>query len=68
VARRAVLEVEGPSAPVKDPYGNTRIGLSATARINRKDFGLTWNGTLEAGGVLVGDEVMITLDIQFIQA
>jgi polyisoprenoid-binding protein YceI len=68
VTRNAVLEVEGPSAPVKDPYGNTRIGLSATARINRKDFGLTWNGTLETGGVLLGDEVKITLDIQFIQA
>jgi polyisoprenoid-binding protein YceI len=68
VTRNVVFEVEHPSAPVKDPYGNTRIGLSATARISRKDFGLTWNGTLEAGGVLVGDEVTITLDIQFIKA
>jgi polyisoprenoid-binding protein YceI len=68
VTRNVVFEVEHPSAPVKDPYGNTRIGLSATTRISRKDFGLTWNGTLEAGGVLVGDEVTITLDIQFIRA
>ena len=58
---KVVFEVEGPSAPVKDPWGNTRIGLSATTRINRKDFGLTWNSTLETGGILVGDEVTITL-------
>ena len=59
--------VEGPSAPGKDPWGNTRIGLSATAKINRKDFGLGWNAALETGGFLVGEEVSITLDVQFIK-
>jgi polyisoprenoid-binding protein YceI len=59
--------VEGPSAPGKDPWGNERIGLSATTKINRKDFGLTWNAALETGGVLVGEDVTITLDIQFIK-
>jgi polyisoprenoid-binding protein YceI len=68
VTRNVVFEVEGPSAPMKDPWGNTRIGLSALTRINRKDFGLTWNSTLETGGILVGDEVTITLDVQFIKA
>jgi len=68
VTRNVVLEVEGPSAEMKDPWGNTRIGLSATARLNRKDFGLTWNAALETGGIMVGDEVTITLDIQFIKA
>ncbi|MFZ0733975.1 MAG: YceI family protein [Candidatus Sulfotelmatobacter sp.] len=68
VTRSVVFDVEGPSAPMKDPWGNTRIGLSATTRINRKDFGLTWNSTLETGGILVGDEVTITLDVQFIKA
>jgi polyisoprenoid-binding protein YceI len=68
VTRNVVFEVEGPSAPMKDPWGNTRIGLSATTRINRKDFGLTWNAALETGGILVGDDVTITLDIQFIKA
>jgi polyisoprenoid-binding protein YceI len=68
VTRNVVFEVEGPSTPMKDPWGNTRIGLSATTRINRKDFGLTWNAALETGGILVGDEVTITLDIQFIKA
>ena len=68
VTRNVVLEVEGPSAPAKDPWGSTRIGLSATTRVNRKDFGLTWNAALETGGIMVGDEVTITLDIQFIKA
>jgi tetratricopeptide (TPR) repeat protein len=60
--------VEGPSAPGKDPWGNTRIGLSATTKINRKDFGLTWNAALESGGILVGEDVQIVLDVQFIQS
>jgi polyisoprenoid-binding protein YceI len=68
VTRNVVFEVEGPSAPMKDPWGNTRIGLSATTRINGKDFGLTWNTALETGGFLVGDEVTPTLDIQLIKA
>jgi polyisoprenoid-binding protein YceI len=68
VTKPVVFAVEGPSAPGKDPWGNTRIGLSAATKINRKDFGLTWNAALEAGGILVGEEVQITLDIQFIQA
>ena len=55
------------SAPQKDPWGNTRIGLSATTRINRRDFGLTWNTVLETGGFLVGDDVTITLDIEFVK-
>jgi polyisoprenoid-binding protein YceI len=68
VARNVVFTVEGPTAPAKDPWGNTRLGLSATTKINRKDFGLTWNATLETGSILVGDEVTITLDVQFVKA
>src|SRR6478736_4624167 len=68
VTRPVTFTVEGPSAPAKDPWGNTRIGLSATTRINRKDFGLTWNAALETGGILVGDEVTITLDVEFVKA
>ncbi|SRR6266496_2536451 len=68
ITRTVTFEVEGPSVPTKDPWGNTRIGLSATTRINRKDFGLTWNAALETGGILVGDEVTITLDVQFVKA
>ncbi|HEX3891646.1 MAG TPA: YceI family protein [Terracidiphilus sp.] len=68
VTRPVTFDVEGPSEPGKDPWGNTRIGLSATTKINRKDFGLGWNAALETGGVLVGEDVTITLEIQFIQA
>jgi polyisoprenoid-binding protein YceI len=68
VTRKVVFAVEGPTSPTKDPWGNTRIGISATTKINRKDYGLVWNAALEAGGILVGDEVTITLDVQFIQA
>lgn len=68
VTRKVEFMVEGPTPPAKDPWGNTRLGLSATAKINRKDFGLTWNAALETGGILVGDEVTITLDVQFVKA
>jgi polyisoprenoid-binding protein YceI len=64
---KVVFEVEGPSVPLKDPWGNTRIGLSATTRINRKDFGLVWNSALETGGIMVGEEVTITLDVEFVK-
>ena len=65
ITRRVVFTVEGPTGPTKDPWGNTRIGISATTKVNRKDFGLVWNAALEAGGILVGDDVTITLDVQF---
>ena len=68
VTRKVTFAVEGPSAPGKDPWGNTRIGLSATTKVNRKDFGLVWNSPLETGGVLLGDEITITLDVQFVKA
>lgn len=67
VTRSVVFSVEGSTQPAKDPWGNLRIGASATAKINRKDFGLVWNAALETGGVLVGEEVAITLDVQFIK-
>ena len=59
--------VEGPSPATKDPWGNTRIGLSATTKINRKEFGLTWNAALEAGGLMVGEDVSITLDLELVK-
>jgi polyisoprenoid-binding protein YceI len=68
VTRKVTFSVEGPTPPTKDPWGNTRIGLSATTKINRKDFGLTWNAALETGGILVGEEVTITLDVEFLKA
>ena len=68
VTREVVLDVEGPSAEGKDPWGNMRRGASAATQINRKDFGLTWNKTIETGGVLVGDEVNIMLEVELVKA
>lgn len=68
ITRPVTVVVEGPSEATKDPWGNTRIGISATTKINRKDFGLTWNAALETGGILVGEEVTITLDVQFVKS
>jgi polyisoprenoid-binding protein YceI len=68
VTRKVHFAVEGPTPPTKDPWGNTRVAISASTKINRKDFGLTWNAALETGGILVGDEVTITLDVEFVKA
>lgn len=68
ITREVVLDVEGPTAEVKDPWGNIRRGAVATTKINRKDFGVVWNKALEAGGVVVGDEVNITLEVEMIKA
>jgi polyisoprenoid-binding protein YceI len=67
VTRSVQFAVEGPSAATKDPWGNTRIGLAATTKINRKDFGLTWNAALETGGLLVGEDVSIALELEFVK-
>lgn len=52
----------------KDPWGNTRAGFSAEGKLNRKDFGMVWNKTLDSGGLVVGDEVQIRLDVECIKA
>ena len=67
VTKSVTLAVEDVSEPSKDPWGNHRIGLSASTKINRKDFGLAWNSALESGGVLVGEDVSISLEVQFIK-
>ncbi|MEK0154890.1 YceI family protein [Arthrobacter oryzae] len=65
VTRPVALETELHGVAV-DPFGNTRAGLTAETTISRKDFGLTWNAVLEAGGVLVSDKVAINLELAFI--
>ena len=67
VTREVELEVEDFSQTVVDPWGNTRRGASASTQINRSDYGLTWNKALEAGGVVVGDEVHINLEVELIK-
>lgn len=67
VTREVTLALDAAPSQAKDPWGNTRMGTQATARINRKDFGVTWNQNLDGGGVVVGDEVNIILDIEAVQ-
>lgn len=68
VTKEVVLKAEGPTPEGKDPFGNTRIGASASTKIKRSDFGLKWNAALETGGVLVGDDLKIELEISAIRA
>jgi polyisoprenoid-binding protein YceI len=67
ITREVVLDVEGPTGESKDPWGNIRSGATASTKINRKDFGLSWNKALETGGVVVGDEIAINLEIEMIK-
>jgi polyisoprenoid-binding protein YceI len=68
VTRPVVLEVSEISPATRDPWGGVRIAASASAKVSRKDFGLTWNKVLETGGLLVGDEIFIDLDVEFVKA
>jgi polyisoprenoid-binding protein YceI len=68
VTKEVTMHVEGPTPEAKDPWGNTRSGAEAKLKINRKDFGLTWNQVLEAGGVLVGEEVEVDIEAELIKA
>ncbi len=67
ITREIALDAE-ITGPVTDPWGNLRIGLSATGKLNRKEFGLTWNVVTEAGGLLVGDDVKLSIDAEFVKA
>jgi len=66
-SREVTLEVDGPTTAVKDPWGNQRLAATATTKINRQDYGVKWNAKLDNGGVVVGDDVNITLDVEMIQ-
>jgi len=66
--RQAVLYVTGPTPEVKDPWGYLRRGAEATAKVNRKDFGLHYNQALDTGGVLIGDSIEISLEVELVRA
>src|SRR5256884_8440468 len=68
VTREVLFSVDRPTPPTKDPWRGTRVAGSATTKINRKNFGLTWNAARETGGSLGGDQVTITLDVEFLKA
>lgn len=67
VTHEVTFDVDGPTPEIKDPWGNTRRGVAATTKINRKDFGLTWNAALGTGEMVVGDSVSITLDVELVK-
>jgi polyisoprenoid-binding protein YceI len=67
VTKQVVLDVEGPTARVKDPWGNQRAAANATTKINRQDFGVKWNAKMDSGGWVVGDDVAITIDVELVQ-
>ena len=65
VTRAVVLDVEGPTTPyVKDMRGDTRTGVRATTKLNRKDFGIVWNKAIDGGGVVVGEEIEVTIEVE----
>lgn len=67
ITQTVPLTLSPVKGPVTDGWGNTKVGTTATATINRQDFGVTWNKSLDAGGMVVGDDVRITLDLQLTQ-
>ncbi len=67
VTKPVVLMVEGPTAVIKDPMGNTKVGATATTKINRKDFGIAWQKTLDGGGLMIGDDVDVTIDLEAVK-
>jgi polyisoprenoid-binding protein YceI len=67
VTKQVVLDVEGPTAPVKDPWGNLRAAANASTKINRQDFSVKWNAKMDNGGWVVGDDVAITIDVEMVQ-
>jgi len=64
VTKPVILDIEGPTPEIKDIWGDARIGATATTKLDRREFGLVYNRVLEGGGAVVGDEIMVTLDIE----
>jgi polyisoprenoid-binding protein YceI len=67
ITKPVVLDVEGPSGAIKDPYGNTRVALNASTIVNRMDYGVKWNAKMDGGGIVVGDDVNINIDLEMIK-
>ena len=67
VTKPVVLDVSGSPTPLKDPMGNVKLGGSATTRINRQNFGVSWSKSLDGGGLVVGDDVDVTIDVEVVK-
>jgi polyisoprenoid-binding protein YceI len=66
VTKQVTLDATAPKAPIKDPWGMTRTAASGVTKVNRKDFAMVWNKNLDGGGVMIGDDVDITLDVEMV--
>lgn len=67
VTKEIVLDVEGSPTPVLDPFGNTKLGGTARTRLDRQAFGVAWSKALDAGGLVVGNDVDVTIDVELIK-
>ena len=67
VTKEVTVDVEGPTPEIKDPAGKVRRGATGTTKINRKDFGITWNRILDGGGLVVGDDVAILIEVELVK-
>ena len=67
VTKTTTFQLTPVKGPLLDGWGNTKVGMVATTTINRQDFGVSWNNTLDSGGLIVGDDVLITLDLQLVK-
>jgi polyisoprenoid-binding protein YceI len=67
ITRQVILDLDGPTAPIRDTNGRQKIGVSGTAKVSRKEFGILYNPIMESGGVAVSDEVKIDLEIELIK-
>lgn len=67
VTKPVVLDVTNVTAPIKDPWGNSRIGAQAKTKLNRRDFGIAYNALLEGGGLVVGDEITVAIDVEVVK-
>jgi polyisoprenoid-binding protein YceI len=67
VTREITVDLEGPTPEIKDPWGNFRRGASGTGKIDRRDFGITWNKSLAAGGLVMGNEVTIYVEVEWVR-
>jgi polyisoprenoid-binding protein YceI len=67
ITKEISVDVEGPTSEIRDPGGNMRRGATGTAKIKRKDFGILWNRVLDNGGLVVGDEVNIAIEVELVK-
>ena len=67
LTKEVVLEVDGPTPEIKDPWGNIRRGATARTKIDRQDFGMTWNKVLDTGGIMIGNQINVIMEVELVK-